>query len=300
MTKIPLAVLVLSHNKKDATLACLASVARLREAPRLVVVVDNDSRDGTADAVAGAYPAVLLVRSAANLGASGGRNLGIRVIAEQLGPAHILFLDDDALVDERLAGELAGALEREPIAGIATPKAYRTGSDRVIAAAGGMRVQLGRGRIADIGGGARDVGQFDRSALVDSCVGFAFLLRHEALAAVGGFDETYNPYGWEEVDLSLRVREAGFVIRYVPTAIAYHAGTAAGRGYHVPVYERGKTLNYVRLLRRHATPFERLTFALALPMRAAPLLLDALRRGEWRRLRENAAGLLAGLRRPSR
>jgi GT2 family glycosyltransferase len=296
----PLAVVVVSHNKRAATLECLASVARLRHRPRGVVVIDNGSGDGSADAIAAAHPQVHLVRSATNLGAVGGRNLGIRVVAERVGAAHVLFLDDDALADEHLAGELVAALHADPRAGIATPKAYRTGSDRVIAAAGGMRVRLWRGHVAEIGAGQRDEGQFDRPSTVDACVAYAFLLRREALARVGGFDEGYNPYGWEEVDLSLRVREAGYHIRYVPTAIAYHAGTAAGRGQHLPGYERAKAANYPRLLRRHARPLERVAFTLLLPVRALPIVADAVRRGEWWRVREGIAGLVEGFRkRPS-
>jgi GT2 family glycosyltransferase len=159
-----------------------------------------------------------------------------------------------------------------------------------------MRVRLWRGSVAGIGAGARDEGQFDEPAITDACVAFAFLLRREALAQVGGFDENYNPYGWEEVDLSLRVREAGYHIRYVPTAIAYHAGSATGRGHHLPGYERAKAANYPRLLRRHATPLERLAFMLLLPLRALPLVATAARRGEWWRMREGVAGLLAGIR----
>ncbi|HEU4587178.1 MAG TPA: glycosyltransferase family 2 protein [Gemmatimonadales bacterium] len=292
----PLAVVVVSHNKREATLACLASVARLEYRPRIVIVVDNASADGSADAIATAHPEVHLVRSSTNLGAVGGRNLGIRLASELAPGAHILFLDDDALADERLAGELMAALEADPRAGIVSPKAYRTGSDRILAGAGGMRVRLWRGHVAEVGAGMRDEGQFDQPALRDACLGYAFLLRREALAAVGGFDEAYNPYGWEEVDFSLRVREAGYHIRYVPTALAYHAGTAAGRGHRVPGYERGKAANFPRLMRRHATRGARLAFAMLLPLRALPLVAGAVRRGEWWRLREGVAGLLQGLR----
>jgi GT2 family glycosyltransferase len=134
------------------------------------------------------------------------------------------------VVDERLADELVAALYGDPAAGLATLKAYRLGEPGVIASVGGMRVRLGRGSLVDVGAGVMDRGQFDRSGPVDSCVGFAVLARREALLAVRGFDERYNPYGREEVDFSLRVRRAGFTIRYVPAAVAYHGGGHAGTG----------------------------------------------------------------------
>lgn len=285
-------MVVLSFNKREAMLRCLESVARMRYAPREVLVVDNASSDGSADAVANAHPDVHLVRSPVNLGAPGGRNLGIREAARRFPYAYLLFLDDDALADESLATELMAALRQDPGAGLATPKAYRTGSPGVIASAGGMRVRLGSGSIADIGAGQLDEGQYESSALVDSCVGFAVLARRETLEAVGLFDEAFNPYGWEEVDLSLRVRRAGYSIRYAPRAVVYHAGGTPGRGKRVAEYERAKFANYLKLMRRHASPLEWAAFVAGMPLRGSALVLGHVRRGEWGILRARAGGLL--------
>ncbi len=297
-----LVVVVLSFNKREDTLRCLESVTRMRYEPREVVVVDNGSSDGTADAVARAHPGVHLVKSPVNLGAPGGRNLGIRYAGARFPYAYLLFLDDDTVVDERLADELVAVLRDEPGAGLATPKAYRTGAPGVIASAGGMRVRLGRASITDVGAGALDVGQFDGAALVDSCVAFAVLARRAALERSGGFDEAFNPYGWEEVDFSLRVRKAGYTIRYAPRAVVHHAGGTPGRGRRVPEYERAKFANYLKLMRRHASPLQWAGFLAVLPARGALLMLDEVRRGNWRIVRARLAGvaqaLTAWIRRP--
>lgn len=265
-------VVVLSYNKRDQTLRCLESVRRLRYRPLEMLVVDNASSDGSPEAVAAAYPDVHLLRSPVNRGAAGGRNLGADYATDRFGPAYLLFLDDDAVVDERLAGELVAVMRKDPGVGLATPKAYRFGSGDVIASAGGMRVRLGSGSITDIGAGARDVGQFERGGMVESCVGYTVLARCEALERCRGFDESYNPYGWEEVDLSLRIREAGYTIEYAPGAICWHAGGTPGRGRRLVRYERGKVVNYLRLMRRHATGREWLTFLAVLPLRGAKLV----------------------------
>jgi GT2 family glycosyltransferase len=276
-----LVVLVLSHNKRQSTLRCLESVRRARYQPRETIVVDNGSSDGSAEAVAVAHPEVHLLRSPVNRGAAGGRNLGIRLALEKFPFQYLLFLDDDTTVDERLASELVAALQADPRAGLATPKAYRTGSSNVLASAGGMKVRLGRGAITDIGAGASDSGQFNQSGTVDSCVGFAVLARREALERCSGFDENYNPYGWEEVDFSLRLRAAGYSIRYTPSAVCWHSGGMFGRGRRVAAYERGKMANYLRLMRRHATVGEWLTFLIRLPIQGSRLLAAQLRSGVW-------------------
>jgi len=116
-------VLVLSHNKRTETLRCLDSVARLTYRPLDVLVVDNGSSDGSAEAIALAHPEAHLVRSPVNLGAPGGRNLGIRTADERFPYAYLLLLDDDTVVDERLADHLVEALRSDPAVGLATPKA---------------------------------------------------------------------------------------------------------------------------------------------------------------------------------
>lgn len=271
-----LVVVVLSFNKRVHTLRCLQSVQQLHYQPREVIVVDNGSTDGSPEAVERQYPEVHLLRSPVNRGAAGGRNLGIRW-AGQHPYAYILFLDDDSWVDERLADELIAAMRSDPTVGLATPKAYRSDSHDLIASAGGMRVRLGRGSITDIGAGALDTGQFDRPAAVDSCVGFAVLARRQAVERCGGFDERFNPYGWEEVDLSLRMRDAGYIIRYVPSAVCWHAGGTPGRGHRIPRYEQGKISNYIRLMARHATLGEWVGFLGVLPLRLPALLAAQLR-----------------------
>jgi GT2 family glycosyltransferase len=211
----------------------------------------------------------------------------MRWAGEHLAYRYLLFLDDDTVVDPRLADELVAVLRRHPDAGLATPKAYRAGSDALLASAGGMRVRLGSGSITDIGAGQRDGGQFADPAAVDACVGFAVLGRREALERVGGFDDRYNPYGWEEVDLSLRIRQLGYLIRYAPGAVCWHAGGTPGRGRRILAYERGKVLNYLRLMRRHATAGEWLAFMALLPFRAARLLSAQV--GSFLRARRPAA-----------
>jgi GT2 family glycosyltransferase len=267
-----LAALVLSFNKREHTLRCLESIGRQTYPVHHVIVVDNGSADGTADAIARHFPRIHLLRSEANLGAAGGRNYGIRWANEHVPYTWLLFLDDDTVADARMAQELMAEMRRHPDAGMVTPKGYRGGTSHVIASAGGMRVRLGLGSIRDIGAGQPDVGQFAEPGTVDACVGFAVLARREALARAGNFDESYNPYGWEEVDLSLRIRQAGYTIRYAPLATCWHAGGTPGRGYRVFAYERGKVVNYLRLMTRHAGIRDWLSFLALLPFRALGLL----------------------------
>jgi uncharacterized protein (TIRG00374 family) len=286
-----IAVVVLNYNKRQELLACLESVRRLAVAPRDVIVVDNGSTDGSVEAVAEAFPEVRLVRHASNLGIPQGRNAGWRE-ASRLGPLDgVLFLDNDTVVTPDSLTYLIGALRRDPRAGIVCGKGYTRFPSRTIMSAG-MTVNRYTGVVGDRGTGLVDDGRYDRPGYVDACGGFAYLVRHEVLAALGGLDERFSPYGWEDVDFCLRAKARGFLCRYVPEAVVFHSGGKIGRQ---PVfrYERLKVRNYLLLLQRHTTWWQRLSCCVCVPVRACGLLVRLAAQGHaalfaahWQGLRE--------------
>jgi len=271
-------VIVLNHNKKDDLLECLRSVRKSSGENREVVVVDNGSTDGSATAVSETFPEVHLVQSPRNLGAPGGRNLGIDYISRNIRCRYVLFLDNDAMIHERCMGELTAALDQDSTAAIACPKTFREpGSDILFSA--GIRVKFATVSIFDRGSGKTDRGQYDRLEYVDACGAFAFLIRRDILDQVGGFEETFNPYGWEDVDLCLRAGEHGFKTLYVPNAVAYHKGGKTGRGV-VPRYEKFKARNFIFLMKRHARTSEWASAAIFAPLRVAGILSGQMVRGK--------------------
>jgi len=104
------AVIVLNHNKRDELLKCLRSVQKITNMAYEVVVVDNGSTDGSGQAASEAYRGIHLVQSTENLGASGGRNLGFEYVQQNINCRYVLFLDNDAVVEEQCIEELVTAL----------------------------------------------------------------------------------------------------------------------------------------------------------------------------------------------
>jgi hypothetical protein len=125
--------------------------------------------------------------------------------------------------------------------------------------------------------------------------GFGFLVRKEVLFQVGLFDEIFNPYGWEEVDLSLRARKRGFKILYVPKAIIYHKGGKVGRG-PLPEYEKYKIRNLFILMRRHTTLIQWICFTFLIPLKAFSLLIERLSDGDFKIVLAQFKGFLEGFR----
>src|SRR5262249_25087409 len=88
-------IVIVSYNAKQKLMVCLESLRRSLPADCDLIVVDNASAEGNADAIAERFPEVKLIRSAVNLGFAGGCNLGAR----QARSDYLVFLNPDTLVE---------------------------------------------------------------------------------------------------------------------------------------------------------------------------------------------------------
>jgi GT2 family glycosyltransferase len=172
-----------------------------------IVVVDDSPGDGSSQQIAtDASPCVTIVTNERNLGRSIARNRGAQIAEGEL----LLFLDSDCIPETRdfLAHHLA---------------AMKGSSD------------ISVGSIVGIGGGFWDRYQCEvaarRSALAqrDGALAAAtspnFMIRREAFLSLGGFDEAYEGYGFEDRDFFLRAKLAGLTAAWAGDAVAVHADT---------------------------------------------------------------------------
>jgi hypothetical protein len=280
----PAAIVVLNHNGKNLLLECIRSIMASTYQVLQVVVVDNGSNDGSVEAVHCLFPAVNVVCNSYNAGVAGGRNTGIKWINANLVAEHIIFIDNDTQVEPDTVGALIGAANQHPSIGMVAPKAFRKRGDRVLLSAGGMHFNPYTGTLRDVASGEYDAGQYEQMREIQACPGFAFLVRAAVFRKIGGFDDNFNPYGWEDVDLSLRAIKAGFRIVYTPRAVVYHAGGRSGRGI-ISLYERHKAKNMFYFIRRHTTPWQWLCCLYLLPFRALVRIIKEVLTGNARIVR---------------
>jgi GT2 family glycosyltransferase len=288
VTDVRIAVAVLTYDQPDDLFACLESLERLRdEEPFHVLVWENGTGDGTAERMPD-HPRVHYHLAGSNFGVAGGRNAAAALAAELWDPTHLLFLDNDMVVEPGFVRELADAHRARPSLAQAQAKLRMMAHPELLNDGGGCDVRFWLGRTRPVGIGEVDRGQYDR---VRPCVaaGGATLVRRSVFEELGGFDTGFNPYGPEDLDFSLRVRAAGHEALFIPTAVAYHRynRTHVGKQFSA-TYARGKARNWFRLMARHATPLEWAGFlALGAPLGVVRAAAREARRGN--------AGAIAGL-----
>ncbi len=225
-----LSIVVVSWNVCEYLRDCLRSLAEAGAADWAeVVVVDNDSSDGSAEMVQATFPWVTLIASGANLGFSRGNNLGIRRASGEF----VFLLNPDTVVHPGTLERLLGYARSHADAGAVGPKQLDGNRETCFEAAVNLPsvwnvfcdyFQLAglfpRSRLFN----RRLMGYWDHESDRDvpGIQGSAMLLRRAALDQVGLLDESMHYV--EDMDLCLRLRRAGWKVRYLASATILHYG----------------------------------------------------------------------------
>ena len=216
-------IIVVAHDALDQTHRCLEALRASAEAAHPVeyLFIDNGSSDGTAEYL-GEQPDVELIRNDSNLGAPRARNQGL---ARARGE-HLVFMDNDVLVTPGWLGRMlfhssvdgrsgcvgcvcdrAGHEQQIPYDGDSSPATLRDFADQ-------RATECSR--------------QYRFQGLMSS---FLLMTRRAVIEQIGGFDESFSPWGFEDDDFTMRAQLAGFRNRVALDVFVRHeayAGVAKG------------------------------------------------------------------------
>ncbi len=251
-----LSIIIVSYNTRDITLACLESVyAQTRETSFEVIVLDNASSDGSADAIAGRFPQVRLIRHPINLGFAGGNNLAAKDAAGEF----LLLLNPDTVVLNGAIDTLMAFARANPGAGIWGGRTVfadgtlnptycwkRQTAWSAFCCGTGLSSLFRGSRVLDPE--AMGAWNRDQAPEVDIVSGCFLLITRALWDTLGGFDTAFFMYG-EEADMCLRAREHGARPRITTAATIVHLGGASEkvRSDKLVRLLKAKTL----LIRRH-------------------------------------------------
>ncbi|MFL5950070.1 MAG: glycosyltransferase family 2 protein, partial [Gaiellaceae bacterium] len=209
-----LSVSIVNTNSRALLLACLETLAGTAAE---IVVLDNASEDGSADAVRERFPEVRVLAQRHRAGFGANHNTVIR----ETNGRYVYVLNEDTTADDWAFARIVEYLDAHPrVAALGPRLVYPDGrlqdsawrfptplvSTLGLLTVGKLGVKQSRG---------------ERPHAVDWVMGAALVLRRDALDEVGLFDEDFFLYS-EEVDLQFRLRQAGWEVHYFPDATVVH------------------------------------------------------------------------------
>jgi GT2 family glycosyltransferase len=200
-------VVIMTRNRRPELLRCLGRMTALPERPS-IVVADNGSADGSADAVAAAFPDVRVLRAARNLGAVA-RNRAVREVTTP----YVAFCDDDTWWEPGALATAADVLDAHP--GLASV------TGRIVVASGEEDPIVGELRDSPVPA----PGWLPGPALLGILAG-ATMLRVAAFADAGGFSPRLWLGGEEEL-LAIDLAARGWWMCYREDVVVHHAASAA-------------------------------------------------------------------------
>jgi GT2 family glycosyltransferase len=227
---------VVSFNTRDSLARCLASLDGLE-----LIVVDNGSIDGSADLVRRDFPRATVIANQDNVGFGRACNQALAVAGTPL----VLLINSDATLRPGALASLEGVLLARPGLAVVGPRILGpAGPEPSFGPPPGLLADLRhRSLVRGATVPAPDPGQ-DPAWVSAACL----LGRREALLSVGGFDESFFLY-YEDVDLCLRLRQAGFGVAFDPGALVEHRrGTSAAL---FPGARLEAHRSHLRLYRKH-------------------------------------------------
>jgi len=214
-------VLVLNWNGRQVTIDCVESLLRSDYPNLKIVVIDNNSSDGSVQALKATYgSSIRILQNKANLGYSGGFNVGLRFGFEENGADYCLVMNNDTVIDSRAISELVKIAESDDRFGFVTGKVYYYDKPSVLQTVGKKEDPI-RWNGDHIGCGEVDRGQFDEVAERPFADDIFTLVSKKLYDDTGGYNPMFFLQG-EEYDWQARAKKHGYKIIFTPSAKLWH------------------------------------------------------------------------------
>ncbi len=207
-------IVILNYNGKDVIKKCLASVFKVDYPNFEVVIVDNNSSDGSFEMAKSTFSKASFIKNEENLGFSAGNNIGIRFAIERMAD-YVLILNPDTEVEKDFLVKLVEEGEKDKNTGIISPVIFSEVTKEAWFSCG--KINWLRMRSWHERGIKKE-----ESYQTEFITGCAMLVKKEVFKKIGLFDENFFLY-WEDVDFSLRAKKAGFKNRTVSSSWIYHS-----------------------------------------------------------------------------
>lgn len=235
-------IIVLNWNGKKFLKNCLDSLFQLTYSQVEIIVVDNNSTDGSQKFIKKNYKKVILIENKENYGFAKGNNIGFNASTGD----YVLILNNDTYVTPNFLAPLINDFEDNPAIGCLQPQIRLSSNKQLLDGVGGFLTFTGFlyhfGYLKD-----RTQAKYNKKMKIFSAKGACILLRRKAIEKIGLFDEDFFIF-FEETDLCFRLWLAGYSVMYEPESVIYHLGggdTTASNSYQ---YEKRLYMSFRNML----------------------------------------------------
>lgn len=224
-------LVIATYNRADQLAETLTNVKQWANGLNKIYVVNNNSQDNTAEVLRHFEDdQTVVIHNSSNLGAAGGKNVGLRRSTADV----IIVIDDDALFcSSDPVAHVRDRFEANPRLGIIQFKIINYQTKRV------LKYEFPADDPDRRADDAFDIGYF---------IGAGHAIRKSMLEEVGYYPDDFGIYAHEEIDLSYRAVNAGYMMRYTPEIAVYHKKAPGGR---LTQREVAYHLLYNRLIMTH-------------------------------------------------
>jgi len=210
-------IIIPTYNQRDYVLQCVSSIEKHTPAPYEIIVVDNASQDGTADALLRKGGMVRVAALEKNRGFAGGVNQGLMMAKGR----HIVVLNNDTLVTPGWLENMMTCLNSDPQIGVVGPVTNYIGGDQ--------QIEVPYREVEDMWSFAANRNRPDpeKHRVTDRLVGFCWLFSRDLFERVGYLDEGYAVGNFEDDDWIVRVRMLGYRLAVAGDAFIHHFGSVS-------------------------------------------------------------------------
>jgi GT2 family glycosyltransferase len=220
---IDLSIVIVSWNTRDVLLPAVASVFReVKEVSYEVLVVDNGSKDGSADAVEAEFPGANVIRIPRNLGFAGGNNVALRRAQGR----YAVLLNSDTITRAGAFERMVRYMDEHPEVGACGPQLLKPDGSKQncfhnFPSLATELVNLSLLKILFPRKYPSKRETYTEPIEVDAVLGACMMVRREVIEKVGLMDERFFLF-LEETDWCVRIREAGWKVVHIPDARITH------------------------------------------------------------------------------
>ncbi len=293
------AIILLNWNSYEHTANCIQSLHACQGEGFDIIVVDNGSQDGSMQEIRDNFPEVILLSFEKNLGFAGGNNSGFEYALEHQ-YEYIMMLNNDVFVEPTFVFHLLNYMDYHPEVGAIQPKIFFN-DDR-------SKIWNGGSKYASFFGWTysnkymQKEGELQKAVHeVDWITGCALLVRSSVLKQTGLLNEHFFIY-YEDVDLSFRIKKAGYKLIFHPDSIIYHIAGMSNKskkkgpeGYANPIVHYLNFRNHLWFLRTWTKWYQWPTTILTYFAYSLAVMAYFVLRLRWKKLAAVGRGISDGL-----